>query len=89
MLVDKICPRYNEESRQHDGTAEEQKKKQQDAAKDKLEKHEKRVSAGLLVSFGQYCIDETAHGYVKRAEDKRTEKQWCSWLARGCCSVSF
>jgi hypothetical protein len=74
-LVDRICLRYNEESRQHDGTAEERKKKRQDAAKDKLEKHEKRVSAGLLVSSGQYRIDETVHGYVKRAEDRRMEKQ--------------
>ncbi len=40
-----------------------------------MEKHEKRVSAGLLVSSGQYRIDETVHGYVKRAEDKRMEKQ--------------
>ncbi len=74
MLVHRICLRYNKESRQHDGTAEEQKKKRQDAAKDKLEKHEKRVSAGLLVSSGQYHIDETVRGYVKRAEDKRMEK---------------
>ncbi len=76
-LVDRICLKYNEESRQHDGAAEEQKKKRQDAAKEKLEKHKKRVSVGLLVSSGQYRIDETVHGYVKRAEDKRMEKQ-CS-----------
>ncbi len=36
ISVDRISLKYNEEAtRQHDGTAEEQKKKQQEAAKDK------------------------------------------------------
>ena len=39
----------------------------QEVAKDKLEKHEKRVSVGLHVSSGQYWIDEALHGYVKRS----------------------
>jgi hypothetical protein len=74
-LLERICLKYNEDSQRNGSTAEERKKKRQETAKEKLEKHEKRVSSGLLVSSGQYRIDKTVYGYVKRAEDKKIEKQ--------------
>jgi hypothetical protein len=38
-----------------------------------LEQPDAWVSSGLLVSSGQYGLDETVHYYVKKAEDKRDQ----------------
>ncbi len=74
-LIERICLKYNEEANINGASAVERKKKRQETAKEQLVLHGKRVSFGLLVASGQYQIDETVHGYVRRVEDKRKEQE--------------
>jgi hypothetical protein len=74
-LIERICIKYNDDANQNGVSVIERKKKRQETAKEKLEQHGQRISAGLLVSSGQYRIDDTVHGYVKRVEDKRKQQE--------------
>ena len=74
-LIERICLQYNEDANRNGASAIDRKKKRQETAKEKLEQHGQRISAGLLVSSGQYRIDDTVHGYVKRVEDKRKQQE--------------
>ncbi len=62
-FIEWIYLKCNEEVKRNDAFTDE--RKTQDAAKEKLEQHKKKISSGLLVSSGQYQIADTMHGVVR------------------------
>jgi hypothetical protein len=74
-LVDRIVMYKNREAHLNGDGAEEMRRKRKATAEERINSHEKRLSAGLLAAAGRYQLDSNVLDYVQAKAAAVTEKE--------------
>jgi len=73
-LIDRIVLQSNKESSTSGTSVAEMLAKRQEKARQQLENHEKRCSAGLIAGAGMFKLNEEILGFAKKAREVQDAK---------------